>query len=60
MTQTDSRKLEAQATELLRSAACTWSGRPKSSVNPSQCEFERKSIRVPQGGMTRSETWYRK
>ncbi len=44
-------KSERAATRLLRQNGCTWSGRPRGSVDPAQKDFEKDSfISTPCGG----------
>ena len=47
--------LEEQATELLRRSGCTWSGRKTGTVSKGQFAFERRQVRCPFGGYSRSK-----
>jgi hypothetical protein len=43
--------LEKAATNLLHRNGFTWAGRPKKAIDPNQCRFEERLVRVPMGGL---------
>ncbi len=49
MSKYESRKLEIEATKILRKAGATYGGRDRGEVDPAQAAFERRHLNTPTG-----------